>query len=195
MRNVFLFADTLPLTSIQFFAELFPADAADMPPMFFIPTFLVGLFTMTLSKRFQRLGDLVCGTIVVIEERNWLAGIAKLDDPRAPQLASFLPGDFVVPQSMGRALATYVDRRRFFSLARRREVARHLGEPLIELFKLPSDTSHDLLLCALYYRTFVTDRLEEDSPRPVPPPVSNPYDPDKNGTVAGVNYASPLGRG
>ena len=27
------------------------------------------------------------------------------------------------------------------------------------------DTSHDLLLCALYYRTFVADRASETRPR------------------------------
>jgi hypothetical protein len=57
----------------------------------------------------------------------------------------------------------YVDRRRFFQPERRREVARHLAEPLIRQFGLLPDTSHDLLLCALYYRTFIADRPGAES--------------------------------
>ena len=57
---------------------------------------LVGLIVMTLNRKYQRLGDLVAGTIVVVEERQWLTGVAKLDDPRAIQLAAYLPPNFVV---------------------------------------------------------------------------------------------------
>src|SRR6476620_10099025 len=38
----------------------------------FLP--LIPLVVMPLSKKYQRLGDLVAGTIVVIEERQWLTG-------------------------------------------------------------------------------------------------------------------------
>src|SRR5437868_3627765 len=123
---------------------------------------VVGLSVMTMSRKYQRLGDLVAGTIVVVEERQWLTGVAKLDDPRAIQLAAYLPPNFVVTRSMAKALATYVERRRFFTPPRRREVARHLAQPLLERFGLPADTSYDLLLCALYYRTFVADRSQDE---------------------------------
>lgn len=123
---------------------------------------VVGLLVMSLNRRYQRLGDLVCGTIVVVEDRQWLTGVAKLDDPRAIQLAAYLPPNFVVTRSMAKALSTYVERRRFFSLPRRREVAKHLAEPLLERFGLPLDTSYDLLLCALYYRTFIADRSQDE---------------------------------
>jgi len=125
----------------------------------FPPTALVA---MSCNQRFQRLGDLVCGTMVVIEERHWLTGVAKLEDPRAAKLAEYLPTDFRVSRSLARTLATYVERRRFFSQARRREVARHLGAPLLEEFEFRKDTSCDLLLCALYYRTFIADRPDEE---------------------------------
>ncbi len=96
--------------------------------------------------------------MVIVEERKWLVGVARLEDPRAAQLASFLPADYVVSRTMARALALYVDRRRFFTIERRREVARHLAQPLIRQFGLMPDTSDDLLLCALYYRAFVADK-------------------------------------
>jgi len=122
----------------------------------------VGLIVMAMNRRYQRLGDLVCGTIVVIEDRQWLTGVAKLDDPRAIQLAAYLPPNFVVSKSLAKALATYVERRRFFSIPRRREVAKHLAEPLLDRFGLPLDTSYDLLLCALFYRTFIADRSQDE---------------------------------
>lgn len=123
---------------------------------------VVGLLVTTLSRKYQRLGDLVAGTMVIVEERQWLTGVAKLEDPRAIQLAAYLPPNFVVTRSLARSLATYVERRRFFTPPRRREVARHLAVPLLERFGLPSDTSYDLLLCALYYRTFIADRSQDE---------------------------------
>ncbi len=95
---------------------------------------IVELLVMSLNPRYQRLGDLVCGTIVVVEDRQWLTGVAKLDDPRAIQLAAYLPPNFVVSKTLAKSLATYVERRRFFSVPRRREVAKHLAVPLLELF-------------------------------------------------------------
>jgi uncharacterized RDD family membrane protein YckC len=126
----------------------------------FADTFLLlaGLVVMMMNRRYQRLGDLVAGTIVIVEERHWLTGVAKLDDPRAIQLAAHIPPNFVISRSLARALATYVERRRFFHPQRRREVARHLAEPLLAKFGLPFDTSYDLMLCSLYYRKFIADR-------------------------------------
>jgi len=173
MRNVFRYADLFPFLSLRMLNPLFGGEAdAALPDVYLIPTLLVGLTTMCLNRRFQRLGDLLCGTMVIIEERKWLAGVARLEDPRAAQLAAYLPVDFVVSRPLARALALYVDRRRFFTPDRRREVARHLGEPLIRQFGLLPDTSHDLLLCALYFRTFVADRT--DAARPASLPVQPP---------------------
>jgi len=148
MRNVLRDADLLPAVMIPIDGQLGPV----------IPTGLVGLLVATMTDRYQRLGDLVCGTMVVIEEKSWLTGVSKLEDPRAAQLAEFIPPDFKISRELSKTLSTYVERRRFFSPARRREIARRLAEPLLVTFNLPADTSWDLLLCALYYRTFVADR-------------------------------------
>ena len=158
----------------------------DMMPVI---TCILGLVAMTLNRRFQRIGDMVCGTIVVVEERKWLTGVAKMDDARVAQLANYIPADYQVSRTLAKTLAAYVDRRRFFSIPRRREVARHLAEPLLVQFGFPLDTSYDLLLCALYYRSFVADRSDEEriaaefSASPFPPtsPVTvqatgNPFD-------------------
>lgn len=124
---------------------------------------LLGIAVTAMNRKYQRLGDLVAGTMVVVEDRQWLTGVVKLEDPRAIQLAAYLPPNFVVTRSLAKTLATYVERRRFFSPPRRREVARHLAVPLLERFGLPLDTSYDLLLCALYYRTFIADRSQDEA--------------------------------
>jgi uncharacterized RDD family membrane protein YckC len=171
MRNILRFVDMMPIV-----------------PLPFIPTFLVGLITPLCNRRYQRLGDVVCGTMVVVEERSWLFGVAKIEDPRTAELAALLPANFRVSRSLAQALATYVERRRFFSPARRREIARHIGDPLLEQFHLPRDTSHDLLLCALYYRTFIADRSDARI-EPEPPPTSRPAP-----VVPGATLAPPVVR-
>lgn len=149
---------------------------------------LLGLIVMMLNRRYQRLGDLVAGTIVVIEERHWLTGVPKFEDPRAIQLAAYLPPNFVVSRSLARALATYVERRKYFSPPRRREVAKHLAEPLLAKFGLPPDTSYDLLLCSLYYRKFIADR-GDDEKQLAEARAQNPF----NGMPPPPGYAYPPG--
>ncbi len=125
-------------------------------PIWFFGTYLLGLAAATTNNRFQRLGDLVCGTMVVLEERrDWAPGLARTDVPEVRRLETLIPPGFQPSRSLSRALAAYVQRRQQFSLARRLEIARHLGEPLRRRLRLPAGTSHDLLLCALYDRTFV----------------------------------------
>lgn len=158
MRNVMRTVELMPLVSLE---VLGPIDGQTIPA-YIIPTFMVGLIAMSCNRRYQRLGDLVCNTIVIVEEKHWLTGVAKLEDPRTVQLAAYLPLDFQVGRSLAKALSHYVDRRRFFSVARRREVAKWLAAPLLDQFGLPADTSHDLLLCSLYYRTFIADQRDDD---------------------------------
>ena len=122
-----------------------------------------GLVSMAMTRRFQRLGDLACHTMVVVEERPWFTGVVTFEDPRAFQLASYLPSDLQVSRSMARAIAHYAERRRYFQPARRREVASHIAKPLLEQFRLPADTSYDLLLCSMYYRLFIADRRDDEA--------------------------------
>jgi uncharacterized RDD family membrane protein YckC len=177
VRNVLRYVDEFPYLSPMAFPFLNPGEWPEgASQVYVIPTFVAGLVVMSCNRRFQRLGDLVCGTMVLVEERQWLTGAIKLEDPRAAQLAEYIPANFVVTRTMARAIAAYVDRRRFFSPARRREVARYLAEPLLRLFQLPADTSHDLLLCALYHRTFVLQKDEGKryAPRPIAAAVGPP---------------------
>jgi uncharacterized RDD family membrane protein YckC len=124
--------------------------------------YMIGLGVATANDRFQRVGDLACGTMVVVEERHWFRGVIRIDEPEARRLAGQIPADFQASRTLARALATYVQRRRFFPWGRRMEIARHLGEPLRERFGLPLDTNLDDLLSAAYHRTFITDRVDDE---------------------------------
>ena len=105
MRNVLRFLDMMPVVPLPLpdsFVETMHPQLVDMPMM---PIFLLGLITPMLNRRYQRLGDIVCGTMVVVEERSWLFGVAKLEDPRSEQLAAWIPANFQISRSLARALA------------------------------------------------------------------------------------------
>jgi hypothetical protein len=155
LRNILRAADALPVV---------PLPGSELPvPV--LPLFQVGLLTPLLNERYQRLGDLVCGTMVVVEEKQFGAAMIQMKDPAAVQLAAQLPANLQVSRSLGRALTKYVSRRAMFSHERRSEIARRLAETLIRQFSLPPQTNYDLLLCALYYRAFIDDRAEAVVPQ------------------------------
>jgi uncharacterized RDD family membrane protein YckC len=132
--------------------------AIDMQPYGF---YVLGLLSSTMNDRFQRLGDLAAGTMVVHEERQWFRGLVRVTEPEALRLAALIPADFQASRSLARAVAAYVQRRDYFHRLRRLEIARHLGEPLRGRFGLPPGTDLDQLLVAVYHRAFVTDRMGE----------------------------------
>jgi len=154
LRNLLRVADLGVPASIQIFSP-------DLPPGYLFPTFSVGLVAMTLTKRFQRIGDLAADTMVIVEERAWQPLLLKIDDPRASSLAAYIPPDFIVPLTMAKALSLYVAKRSLLPPARRTELANHLAKPLIEKFGFMTDTSPDLMLCALYLHAFYSTKQNE----------------------------------
>lgn len=154
IRNLLVVADLAPVAALGEVIE-------GAPPIFIIPTGLIGITVMVCTKRMQRLGDVAAGTMVIIDERSWKLPIGKVDDPRVPALASFFPADYRVSRTMARTLATYAERRDYLTRQRRHEVARHLTDPLIERFEFRTDIDPDLLMYALYYKTFLADSSAE----------------------------------
>jgi uncharacterized RDD family membrane protein YckC len=152
VRNFLRLADFAPFISLEMFAR-------DAPPVYAIPTFLVALICMFLTKRFQRLGDLAAGTMVVVNERSWVPQNVKLEDARAISLSEYIPANFRMSSTLAKAIALYAERRSRISPARRQELAAYLAKPLLKRFDFRDDTSPDLLLCALYYREFVNKDL------------------------------------
>ncbi len=144
MRNILRGVDMMPLV---------PFTTLDQDVIHLIvPTFFVGFAAQFFSPRFQRLGDLVCGTMVVVDERRRRRIFAIEKDTQYNKILESIPASFVVTRGLHRVLATYVERRQRIALTRRREIARHVAAPLIARFGLPADTNYDVLLCALYNR-------------------------------------------
>jgi uncharacterized RDD family membrane protein YckC len=135
--------------------------SADAMPMFF---YQFGLITAAANSRFQRLGDLAAGTMVVVEERSRALAVQRIVEPAALQLAAQLPVNLTIGRSLARALSAYVERRDRFTWAARCEIAWHLAEPLRQKYQLPVTTNPDVLLCALYHRAFIAEGHETESP-------------------------------
>lgn len=171
LRNLLRAVDGLPMI------DVFALFSGAAPEANIFPSFLVGLVACTMNGRFQRLGDLACGTMVIIEDRHRLLGVSRVNDPQVIAMAAALPAQFVAGRSLARALAMYVERRTYFAPARRAEIAAHLGRVLAEKLQLPPSVSHDLLLCAAYYRTFIADRPESAAggPGAIGPPPGSPF--------------------
>ncbi len=167
VRNFLRLADFAPMVSLEMFSP-------EGPPAYYFPTFLVSLICMTLTSRFQRLGDLAAGTMVVVNERSWVPSNVKLEDPRVASLSEHIPPNFRMSQTLAKAIALYAERRGRISSGRRLELAMHLARPLLKQFNFRDDTSPDLLLCALYYRAFVSKEAFSDSKHFAPPPILEP---------------------
>ena len=112
LRNILRMADMLPFLVVE--AQ-------------FLGLYQAGLLTAMSNRRFQRLGDLVCGTMVIVEEKPWLQGVLRFAEPEVARLAGILPVAFRPGRTLVRALAAYVQRRQNFSWGRRIEIARHLA--------------------------------------------------------------------
>jgi uncharacterized RDD family membrane protein YckC len=145
LRNVLRAVDAMPIYIWRLPDERF----------IYIPTYQLGLFACLMNDRFQRMGDLACNTMVVVEQRSTVYGVRRIDEPEALRLAAQLPAKLDVSRSLARALSLYVERRKRFGAQRRAEIAWYLAEPLREKLGLPVGTHPDTLLCALYQRTFI----------------------------------------
>ncbi len=153
LRNVLRAVDAMPVVPlIPVFLGL---------PELALPLCVVGFISASLSDRFQRLGDMAAGTMVVVDQTARLGGVLKFRDDRVAEMAGLIPSGFQANRTLGLALSLYVQRRKVLSRARRQEISRHLGEPLCRQFNLPPDTDHDLLLCGLYQKAFLGTRDPE----------------------------------
>lgn len=124
------------------------------------PTPITGLICMAITGRFQRIGDLAAGTMVIVDRTRQPPWDLQPDDPRAFGLAELIPAAFVANYTMTQTIGMYMENRRKLPMARRLEVARHLAGPLLKKFELLPDTSPDLLLCALFVRIFMSEHQQ-----------------------------------
>ncbi len=119
--------------------------------------YLLGLSSMLLTRKFQRLGDLAAGTMVVVEQRRRRIGVIRVHDAAVDAILPWLPVRIEAGPEMARALSDYVKHRNRFGRSRREEMAAHLARPLRERYKLPDEAPADAILCAAYHRVFLGD--------------------------------------
>jgi uncharacterized RDD family membrane protein YckC len=119
--------------------------------------FLVGLTSAIVSRRFQRVGDLAAGTIVMIEERPTSRPIARVKSPEVDALLEWLPRRVAAGPKLARVVSDYADQRRRFTPPRRAEMAEHLARPLRARYAIRGNVPADVVLCAFYHRLFLGD--------------------------------------
>ena len=141
----------VPISGAQAVLRNLVGSVDGLVPFFY----LTALASMILSSRFQRLGDLAAGTMVVIEERRWRRGVTRIDDPEVKALLPWLPSRIAAGSDLARALSDYVGARHRFGPLRRAEMAEPLARPLRKRFGLSGKHSADVVLCAVYRQIFV----------------------------------------
>lgn len=112
LRNVLRAADALPLT---YSAGLLS---------------IAGLASMCVTKRFQRLGDLVAGTMVVVPERAAASAPMMLWPPAQPHELATLPDDVRLDADERNAIELFLRRRARLGRPREIELAMMIAKPL-----------------------------------------------------------------
>jgi uncharacterized RDD family membrane protein YckC len=129
--------------------------AADALPI----GYAVGVVAMALSPRFQRLGDLVAGTMVIVPDRPGVAALIRVWPPAQPRELAELPEEVRLDAEERNALEMFLRRRGTLGPAREHELASMIAGPLGERFgfKLP-DPARTLAL--LYDRSANAGRID-----------------------------------
>ncbi|MEI7893202.1 MAG: RDD family protein [Myxococcales bacterium] len=112
LRNILRAADALPATQLL---GIFSA---------------VGLVSIALTKRFQRLGDLVAGTMVVVNERARAVPPLLLWPPATPAELGALPDVVLLDADERLAIELFLRRRPRLGRARELELAQMLAPSL-----------------------------------------------------------------
>jgi uncharacterized RDD family membrane protein YckC len=141
----------VPITGAQAVLRNLVGTVDGLVPFFY----MLGLSSMLLTKKFQRLGDLAAGTMVVVEERQRRSGVLRVDEPAVTALLPWLPVRVAAGPELSRALSDYVKRRGRFGPSLREEMAEPLARPLRARFGLAPESRADAVLCAVYHRVFL----------------------------------------
>jgi uncharacterized RDD family membrane protein YckC len=149
LRNILRFADALPITL-----------AGGVGPLLFgALASIVGGTSMALTSRFQRLGDLVAGTMVIVPERATATSALKLAPPASADELSTLPHDVALDADERLAIELFLRRRHRLGRARELELANMIAAPLARRFGMRGrDPSRTLAL--LYDRAANAGRDE-----------------------------------
>ena len=126
----------------------------------FLPTgYLLGGAAMLLSRRFQRLGDLAAGTMVVVPERPRRAAVTELVPAATARELETLPAHVALDAEERAAIELFRRRRGALGEVRERELATMLAGPLgARLGVAHEDPAR--LLALLHDRAVATGRAE-----------------------------------
>lgn len=100
--------------------------AADLLPVGYV----VGVASMALSSRFQRLGDLVAGTMVVVPERARATTPLALYPPADPRELATLPDHVALDPDERSAIELFLRRRHTLGATREQELAAMVAGPI-----------------------------------------------------------------
>lgn len=96
-----------------------------------LPTgYALGVAAMAISPRFQRLGDLVAGTMVVVPEDARAAEPLALSPPAQPKELATLPDDVSLDADERGAIELFLRRRHTLGRAREHELASMIAGPI-----------------------------------------------------------------
>jgi uncharacterized RDD family membrane protein YckC len=141
----------VPISGVQAIVRNVVGAVDGLLPFFY----LSGLASMFLTRKFQRLGDLAAGTMVVHEESRGRRAIIRIEEPAVRAVVERLPVRLAAGSQLTRALTDYVRHRHRFGEARRAEMAEPLARPLRAWLGLGDEVSADTVLCAVYHRVLV----------------------------------------
>jgi uncharacterized RDD family membrane protein YckC len=141
----------VPITGAQAVLRNLVGALDGLLPFFF----LLGLTSLMLTRRFQRLGDLAAGTMVVIEERRRPHRLERVGGPEIERVLPWLPLRVSAGPQLARALSDYVRCRGRLGTERREEMAGRLAPALRRRYQLPESARGDAVLCAVYHRLFL----------------------------------------
>ncbi|HQZ66265.1 MAG TPA: RDD family protein [Planctomycetaceae bacterium] len=99
---------------------------ADMLPLFYT----VGMISMLMTRRLQRLGDVFFDTMVIDERREWISRAGGLTANIEPLPRAECPRRYSVPERTLAVIERLFESDRIISEARREEIARPLSEAL-----------------------------------------------------------------
>lgn len=122
-RNFLRVADMQPTILI-----FFPIPSGLAPIVLFFYTF--GMISMLMTRRLQRLGDLVFDTMVVDERREWISRAGGLTARVESLTRAECPRRFSVPERTLAVIERLFETDRIISEARREEIARPLSDAL-----------------------------------------------------------------
>ncbi len=115
---------------------------------FVVPTFGVGLLVMILDRKMRRLGDLVAGTVVVVDVRQDMQGGVGIDPPVTEEERQGLPARVDLGPDELDILESFVRRRHRLSADRVEELAELYGPALSARTGIEAPTWERVLVLA-----------------------------------------------